>query len=318
MPIRHLVPKTDLERTLGTVLKRWLKGWFRDIFVDGVLTNGSQNASVVDLASAVSLKHGNTLDHSNNLDHSNANDPSAGEKSALAGTSGTPGSGNKYVTDGDVRNSNARTPTSHSHAIADTTGLQTALDGKAASSHNQDASTINAGTLDGDRLPALSSGKKGGVPATGTPSGLFLRDDGSWTSAGAGGGLGYTLGVQALTSSPTDAQTVYFGNLPRAPTTSAAISKIYVRKAMTIKMAEIYCYSGTAGTNESWSLYIRKNNTTDYLIATLGVATNERVFSNAALSIPMAAGDYFEIKGVQPTWGTNPLTTIYGGYVYGE
>jgi hypothetical protein len=40
--------------------------------------------------------------------HSNANDPASGEKSALAGTSGTPGSGNKYVTDGDSRNTNSR------------------------------------------------------------------------------------------------------------------------------------------------------------------------------------------------------------------
>lgn len=35
--------------------------------------------------------------------HSNANDPSAGEKAALAGTFGTPGAGNKYVTDTDPR-----------------------------------------------------------------------------------------------------------------------------------------------------------------------------------------------------------------------
>lgn len=38
--------------------------------------------------------------------------PSSGEKSALAGTSGTPGSGNKYVTNADSRLSDARTPTS--------------------------------------------------------------------------------------------------------------------------------------------------------------------------------------------------------------
>jgi len=40
-----------------------------------------------------------------------ANIPSSGEKAALAGTSGTPGSGNKYVTDGDSRNTNSRAPT---------------------------------------------------------------------------------------------------------------------------------------------------------------------------------------------------------------
>ncbi|MFZ5447070.1 MAG: hypothetical protein ACOZFS_00330 [Thermodesulfobacteriota bacterium] len=48
--------------------------------------------------------------------HSSANDPASGEKAALAGTSGTPGTGNKYVTDADPRNTNARTPTAHGSA----------------------------------------------------------------------------------------------------------------------------------------------------------------------------------------------------------
>jgi len=45
--------------------------------------------------------------------HTNANDPSAGEKAALGGTSGTPGAENKYVTNGDSRNTDARTPAAH-------------------------------------------------------------------------------------------------------------------------------------------------------------------------------------------------------------
>lgn len=140
----------------------------------------------------------------------------------------------------------------------------------------------------------------------------------SHTHPGGAGGLGYAINVQALTSSPADGATVYFGMLPKAPVTVAGTSKVYIRKAGTIKIAEIYCYSGTAGTNEAWSLYIRVNNTTDYLIATLSVNTNERVFSNAGLNIPVSAGDYFEIKGIQPTWATNPLTCIYAGYIYIE
>lgn len=127
---------------------------------------------------------------------------------------------------------------------------------------------------------------------------------------------GYTLSVQALTSSPVDAQTIYFGNLPKAPVTTANISKVYIPRAGTIKRAEIYCYSGTAGTNQAWSGYIRLNNTTDTLIATLSVATSERVFSNSSLNIAVVAGDYFEIKFINPTWATNPLTTIFGGYIY--
>lgn len=138
--------------------------------------------------------------------------------------------------------------------------------------------------------------------------------------AGADGisGLGYTLSVQALTSSPVDAKTVYFGQLPKAPVTAAATSKVHIRKAGTIKMANVYCFSGTAGTAEAWSLYIRKNNTTDTLVATVSAAATERVFTNSALSIPVVAGDYIEMKSVQPTWVTNPLTTIWGGYLYVE
>lgn len=129
---------------------------------------------------------------------------------------------------------------------------------------------------------------------------------------------GYSINVQALTSSPTDAQTIYFGMLPKAPVTAAATSKIYIRKAGTIKIAEIYCYSGTAGTNEAWVLNIRLNNTTDTQIASVSASTNERVFSNTNLSIAVNVGDYIEIKSVNPTWATNPLTTIFGGYVYIE
>jgi hypothetical protein len=142
-------------------------------------------------------------------------------------------------------------------------------------------------------------------------------DDGTWSET-PDTGIGYTLPVQALTSSPTDGATVYFGNLPKAPIATADVSKIYIRKAGMIKIAEIYCYSGTAGTNESWSLSIRLNNTTDYLIAAVAAAATERIFSNTALSIAVVAGDYIEIKSVQPTWVTNPLTTIFGGYVYVE
>ena len=139
-----------------------------------------------------------------------------------------------------------------------------------------------------------------------------------WSVTTGNNSVGYALAVQALTSSPTDAQTVYFGNLPKAPVTVAATSKIVIPKSGILKRAEIYCYSGTAGTAESWSMYVRHQNTTDYLIAAVASATSERIFSNNALTIPVTAGDYIEIKGVQPTWATNPATTIYGGYVYIE
>lgn len=271
------------------------------------------------------------------------------------------------------------------------------------------ATNITSGTLDGDRLPTLSTTKKGGVPATGAPTGKFLRDDATWVTIVSGGDLlaannlsdlasiptaktnlglnnvdntsdatknaasvtltnktisganntitniaqssvtnltadlaakltatnnlsdvpnkatarqnlsvGYALQVQALTSSPVDASTIYFGNLPKAPTTTINTSKIFIRQAGVIRRAEIYCFSGTAGTAEAWPLSIRLNGTTDTAIATVSAATSGRIFSNTGLSITVAAGDYIEIKSVNPTWVTNPLTTIFGGYIFVE
>ena len=46
----------------------------------------------------------------------------------------------------------------HTHTIAEVTGLQTALDGKAASSHTHAASDITSGTLSTDRLPKQELG----------------------------------------------------------------------------------------------------------------------------------------------------------------
>lgn len=126
----------------------------------------------------------------------------------------------------------------------------------------------------------------------------------------------YAIGVQALSFSPGDNTTYYFGNLPKAPTTTAGISKVYIRAKGVITGAEIYCYSGTAGTAEAWSLYVRVNNATDYLIATVSLSANERVFSNPNLVILVNPGDYIEIKSVHPTWATNPASVVFGGYIH--
>jgi len=129
---------------------------------------------------------------------------------------------------------------------------------------------------------------------------------------------GYAINLQALTSSPADTTPFYFGMLPRAISTTAGTNKVYIRKAGTLKVAEIYTYAGTAGTAENVSMYVRVNNSTDYLIKTVGAASKERIFSNTALSIPLAVGDYIEIKCIPPIWVTNPLTFICGGYIYIE
>lgn len=130
---------------------------------------------------------------------------------------------------------------------------------------------------------------------------------------------GYSINLFSLSFLPVASQTVYFGHVARVPSQSTGLSKIYIRKAGTIKICELFCITdGEAGTNEAWSIYIRLNNTTDTLIATISAATNERNFTNSALSITVAAGDYIEIKSVNPAWVIVPVSVFFGGYIYIE
>lgn len=70
------------------------------------------------------------------------------------------------------------------------------LDARTPVAHNHSANAITSDTLDGDRLPALSQTKKGGAPATGVPSGKYLKDDGTWATP-AGGGITQTQETNA-------------------------------------------------------------------------------------------------------------------------
>ncbi|MCX6823706.1 MAG: hypothetical protein NT085_01070 [candidate division SR1 bacterium] len=129
-------------------------------------------------------------------------------------------------------------------------------------------------------------------------------------------GAAYTIYVQALTASPADSVANYFGQIPAAPNTVALTRRVYITTTGTITAASISTYAGTAGTAEAWSMYVRKNDTTDYLIQTLSLATAERNFRNTAMNIPVVPGDFIEMKTVNPVWVTNPLTMIIGGYLY--
>lgn len=231
------------------------------------------------------------------------------------------------------------------------TDLQTALDGKQASGSYATGTGSANGTNTGDQtsivgitgsLAEFNTALTGADFATGggTASGTNTGDQTSVTgNAGTATTLqtprtingvsfngsanivtpnGYTLSVQALTSSPADGATIYFGQLPKAPVTAQGNSRIYIRKAGTIKTANVFSYSGTAGTAEAWVCNVRLNNSGDTQIASIAAATNERTWSNTGLSIAVVVGDYVEIKCVNPTWATNPLTSIFGGYLYIE
>ncbi len=85
---------------------------------------------------------------------------------------------------------------SHAHAIADTTGLQAALDAKAATSQKLD----DFGTPDDNTDLDATIGRHGLLPKLGGGTTNFLRADGTWAApAGGGGALDFpkTLFVSA-------------------------------------------------------------------------------------------------------------------------
>lgn len=84
--------------------------------------------------------------------------PSAGQKNALAGTSGTPGAGNPYVTDADARLSDARTPAGHSHVDGD---LPAGL-----ARDSEVAAAVTAHEAAGDPHPTYLTGAEGDAKVT--------------------------------------------------------------------------------------------------------------------------------------------------------
>jgi len=71
---------------------------------DGSIVNSDISDSAAIAESKLSLNYAT---------HSNNNDPTTDQKAALAGSSGAPSAGNKYVTNNDSRLSNSRTPVVH-------------------------------------------------------------------------------------------------------------------------------------------------------------------------------------------------------------
>lgn len=138
--------------------------------------------------------------------------------------------------------------------------------------------------------------------------------------ASSGGGNGYVINVMAGNlATVADNATYYFGCLAAlAPQTTAQLARIYIPKAGTIKVAEIWARTATAGTAENWSAYIRKNNSADTLIQTIAVGATTRRWTNTALALAVALGDFVEIKLICPTWVTNPATLALGGTLYIE
>ena len=215
----------------------------------------------------------------------------------------------------------------HTHSQGDVLGLDAtisalgdSISGKADVSHTHAYEPANA-NIQG-HIASAHAPSNAQANADITKAEIEARLTGVISSHSHSGGstVGYVLNPFAGNAATlTDGQTIYFGGTPAvAPSTTGGNHRLYVPKAGAIKAAYIYAHSATAGTGESWPLYIRLNNTTDTLIQALLVANAQRVWVNTSLNITVAQGDYIEIKSVNPTWATNPANVRFGGSIYIE
>lgn len=102
----------------------------------------------------------------------------------------------------------------------------------------------------------------------------------------------------------------YFFGVGTSMSTSALLNCAIVPFDGVITSMSLYTNSATdMGTAENISVYLRLNDTTDYLIEQVGIAAAVRKFVNYNLNIPVKRGDTFEGKVTTPAWVTNPTAT---------
>jgi len=112
---------------------------------------------------------------------------------------------------------------------------------------------------------------------------------------------------QHISFDPIDSTPYFIGATPQAPSTSGGNRRIYIPHAGRITRC-VYLQEHTvaASSNENIVAVLRINDTTDYAFATVGSVDAHKLFANYSLSIPVAKGDYVELKITTPAWVTNP------------
>lgn len=108
--------------------------------------------------------------------------------------------------------------------------------------------------------------------------------------------------------SPADSTTYYFGVWDGLTPGTGSDRRIYVMQTGTITAVSVF-FNGAAGSSETSTLWIRKNNTTDYTVTTtLDFSSAKYNAFVTGLSIPVTAGDYIVFKWTTPAWTTNPTS----------
>lgn len=119
-----------------------------------------------------------------------------------------------------------------------------------------------------------------------------------------------------------DSTTYFFGTLPSLPPqTTGSLCRFGFDKNRTITKVILTCSQGTNYSNESVSVYIRKDNTTDSTITTSldlsSVGVNSAKIFSFSTNISVLSASYYEIKIVTPAFATNGIYSRWFIQLYG-
>jgi hypothetical protein len=193
------------------------------------------------------------------------------------------------------------------------------LDSATAESIYQHLVTIQAPLYISSNLITIDTGRAN----TQVPTGYDLNKvrDSVVTlinSTNAGSGMVFAV-TSGTIGAPTASSTSYYGLIASVSSTSTPDrNRVYVPINCTLKKVFLFFNNGgTLSSSETSSLYIRVNNTTDFLISS-AVTNNSIVtaFNNTAMSVSLNAGDYFEVKWAQAAWTTAPTNVRVSAVVW--
>ncbi|MBE3113065.1 MAG: hypothetical protein IMZ49_00400 [Actinobacteria bacterium] len=123
--------------------------------------------------------------------------------------------------------------------------------------------------------------------------------------------IGHTLAF-----APDDSSTYYFMDLLGSALKDVPLyRKLILPFDYRITGCAMYESATVASSNEAWPLYIRLNNTTDYLVASLSNTDAIKWWINTNMNIPVKSTDFIEMKFVTPAWVTNPTNQKGIGYL---